>query len=319
MIERLNFYDVYGYLLPGLALLGVLAFPVWIVTGWTPPAALASALAALILGYLLGHVLARPAQLAFPSGRLEQGPGGLPVWRRPSDYLVDTLGEPTRSGVVAAIRQRFGLEIGRPGAALNAGEEEALRGLRNTAFLFCRRALLQKDVGSYAEQFEGLYALMRGMTAVAALACAYHLGWLGMLLATRGGPWTLQPALELSWILLGGAVPVLLGTTAWDYVRDWRARREEGRPPDRDRSQLAAVSAVLVPLGALAAAGWASARPVDDRALGVLFGALFLWIWLGFRFASAHHAFAAQFVHTVYRDFYVLERYPAPPAAAPGG
>lgn len=76
MIERFNFYDVYAYLIPGFVLVALLWLPFGLTTDAWPEADVASAVAALILGYVVGLVLhtisARSIQLtgddgAFPS------------------------------------------------------------------------------------------------------------------------------------------------------------------------------------------------------------------------------------------------------------
>lgn len=59
MIERFNFYDVYGYLLPGLVLTALLGLPFWIAGRLTPPAQFASAALAIVIGYVLGHFVQR--------------------------------------------------------------------------------------------------------------------------------------------------------------------------------------------------------------------------------------------------------------------
>jgi len=195
VIERLNFYDVYGYLLPGLALLGVGWFPFWFVAGSPFPAALSSALFALVVSYVFGHLLQRLARTAFPQGRAKDG-------RFPSDYLLDKddpeLRPEVRAHVIDLIQRKFDLSVGAAAQAAEATDR------RNEAFLLCRRALIQQKAGSYAEQFEGMYALMRGLAAVAALSVGYHLGWAGgRLLST-------SLAIGIGWVLVAlGAVSAI--------------------------------------------------------------------------------------------------------------
>jgi hypothetical protein len=105
------------------------------VSGWTLPAALSSALFALVVAYVAGH-------------------------------LVQALAR-----VIHLILARFSLDIG------TAPDPAELTARRDEAFLLCRRALIQQKAGSYAEQFEGMYALMRGLATVAGLSATYHLGW----------------------------------------------------------------------------------------------------------------------------------------------
>lgn len=211
MIERLNFYDVYGYLLPGLTLLGILWFPLWFIAGRDLPAAWSSAFVVLVLGYVAGHVLGRISGLAFPHGRVLPGtpaaspgqPGAPPRRVQPSDYVLEPddrqLAREVKDALIPLIRSRFGIDAATPTN-------------RNAAFMLCRRALLQSDVGSYAEQFEGLYTLMRGWTAVGWLSTFYHLGW-------AIGPWLPAPLPAVGSILLA------LGLIAKSIV-DYRGERQ---------------------------------------------------------------------------------------------
>jgi hypothetical protein len=62
MIDRFNFYDVYGYLLPGLALVALLGLPGVMIAGNLPSSELVSALAAVAAAYVIGqlaHAFAR--------------------------------------------------------------------------------------------------------------------------------------------------------------------------------------------------------------------------------------------------------------------
>src|SRR5262249_10223860 len=48
---------------------------------------------------------------------------------------------------------------------------------RRDGFLFCRDALLTSKIITYAEQMQGMYTLMDGLTVAFAVAATYHLGW----------------------------------------------------------------------------------------------------------------------------------------------
>ena len=92
MIEKFNFFDVYAYLLPGAALLGLIWLPFGIVTGSWPPADLSSALLFLVAAYIAGHVLYRPAKDALPTettGRYENIEKRRAAPSHPSDFILD--------------------------------------------------------------------------------------------------------------------------------------------------------------------------------------------------------------------------------------
>jgi len=114
------------------------------------------------------------------------------------------------NSVLDRIRGRFGIDV-RDGAC----EEADLRRRRGDAFRFCRAILIQKDAASYAEQFEGMYALMRGLTTVFSFAATYHFGWgLGSRLPSiREFPVLIELFIVIA-VALGG----LLGEKGWMYL-----------------------------------------------------------------------------------------------------
>src|SRR5207245_9415145 len=57
--------------------------------------------------------------------------------------------------------------------------------VRHNAFLVARQILIQGKAVSYAEQFQGMYALTRGLVSVFALAFAYWLGWAAAVVRSR--------------------------------------------------------------------------------------------------------------------------------------
>src|SRR5438093_358010 len=163
MIERLNLYDLYGYLLPGLTIIGLLWLPFGMALGIWPPFELGSAIFALIVGYVLGHILHELSRSVFPSHSVKNGFRSFP-----SDELLDdsdrTFSEEIKAKIRSKILDWYKIDVGE-------------RKNRGTAFAMCRNELLQKGRVSYAEQFQGLYALMRGVGAACFLASANALGW----------------------------------------------------------------------------------------------------------------------------------------------
>jgi hypothetical protein len=85
MIEKFNFYDVYGYFLPGFALAALLYLPFGLIGGRWPSATLADGVAAVIIAYLAGHLLQTIALHAAPS-QTKDAAGEM---RFPSDVLLD--------------------------------------------------------------------------------------------------------------------------------------------------------------------------------------------------------------------------------------
>ncbi|HUP62768.1 MAG TPA: hypothetical protein VNA69_20375 [Thermoanaerobaculia bacterium] len=160
MIERFNFYDVYGYLIPGAILIALLWLPHAVALGANTPTDLTAALIATIAAYVTGHILQIVANRVVPS-KVEG--------RYPSDRLLDeddqTFPADYKLRLKAVIQRHLRLDVSH-------------RSNRRTAFLLCRDALIASKSTSYGEQFQGMYTLMRGVSCAAAVGCAYHVGWL---------------------------------------------------------------------------------------------------------------------------------------------
>ncbi|HEX9986072.1 MAG TPA: hypothetical protein VGF69_22615 [Thermoanaerobaculia bacterium] len=174
MIERFNFYDVRGYLLPGFALLAVAWLPYGLVTDRWPASEGFSIVAALILAWLAGALLQSMTASLMSIRTL----GG----RAPSHRLLDgddlNLDTATREALVTRIEHDLGIDVTTPDTDLE------LR--RQTAFARCRSALVQQKQAAYAEQFEGMFALMRGICVAAAAGSAWAGGWLARSFGATG-------------------------------------------------------------------------------------------------------------------------------------
>ena len=174
MIEKFNFYDVYGYLLPGLALIAVLWLPFGLVAHVWPTADWGSAIIAIASAYFAGHFMLYVSTNAVPSYDLKKSkPGKEP--RRHSETLLDSdstgLSEKIRLQIAEAVRKEFHLEL-----RVETKEGEA-DGDRKDAFLLARQRLILGKAGSYAEQFQGMYSLARGVTIALWVATAFYSGW----------------------------------------------------------------------------------------------------------------------------------------------
>ncbi len=272
MIERLNFYDLYGYLLPGLTWLGLMWLPFGLVWQHWPPAEWSSALVALVLGYIAGHLLQGLAIKAFPSKRKDSNG----EFRHPSDLLLDDqddiLSAEVKSRLVNRVLIQFDIDVSNAGNPNHKIREKR----RYDAFMLCRRTLMQKGIGSYAEQFEGMYALMRGVMAACVLSATYHLGWaLARLLSTSLSD-------LLPYMSLIGLFVVLLAykTTKVFWL----------------------ISALLLLLGCL----FGSTQVISLRSFFLLLAICFTSLFVSLRFYDAYHEFSRNFAATVYRDFCAL-------------
>ena len=173
MSERFNFYDVYGYLIPGFVLLGLLWLPLALASRGAPSLGFADALGGLLVAYVLGHILSSVSAAAVPSGR-RLSPDDT---RRPSDDMLDKSRDLNPVSYIALLEEKIEEEFGVKLATGTMEEAERVK-LRRKGFLMCRDRLVLAGKGAYAEQFEGMYTMMRGIAGASLLSTYYLLGWL---------------------------------------------------------------------------------------------------------------------------------------------
>src|SRR5215472_6284290 len=85
MVEKFNFYDIYGYLLPGLVFIGLASLPFGLLWGIWPKADLSSAILVLLAGYILGHIFQSLGNKLIPSTVKDNFGND----RHPSDLVLD--------------------------------------------------------------------------------------------------------------------------------------------------------------------------------------------------------------------------------------
>jgi len=194
VIKQFNFYDIYGYLLPGIALLGLAWMPLGVVFKKWPEQDVSTAVFFVVLAYLLGHILQTIATLAIPSKVMRDDENRQ---RFPSDRLLDAgmqfLGRDFKTKLAEQVRAKFNLDLHTDSDGDGTGE---IFFDRNTAFFLARSFLIAQKTAHYVEQFEGLYALMRGLFCAFLAGSCYLAGWamafyrgsafLGFLFATFG-------------------------------------------------------------------------------------------------------------------------------------
>jgi hypothetical protein len=208
MTDRFNFFDIFGYLLPGVLLIALGWLPFGLFMREWPAAELGSALVLVVLAYVLGHILQSLAAAVFPSKFPD--PNGFD--RHPSDLLLDSVYENALPGdnkipnevkqkIFEQVRDRFKLDLTSQDSKVSA-EESKLQGTkwyqwgkrrdfrknlkkiiaeqsarRNNAFRQCRSYLVQRKLAGYAEQQQAMYVLLRGVTAALFIASGLYFGW----------------------------------------------------------------------------------------------------------------------------------------------
>lgn len=277
MIAKFNFYDVYGYFLPGLLLLTLLWLPFGMAYGRWPSGELVTALLAIPLAYVAGHILQIFAIRVFPSTTK--------LKRFPSDVILDKtnpiFSSEFKTRLAVKIKDTYGLDVyGDPATASRQ---------RNDALFLCRSALIKAKAASYGEQFEGMYSLMRGLTLAFLLGASHIAGWCSVFI-TRVRPWVLPSLL--------GALCIAIAIEFW-----------QSPPPAKPARGKAIASLVAVVLALLCGGyGLAEGQVISVKLRYLLVGVVLIAGLLSRKCYHAYRSFTWEFAKAVYRDFATYEK-----------
>jgi hypothetical protein len=288
---KFNFYDIYGFAIPGFLLLALLWLPFGLIENRWPDAEFSSALVGVILAYIAGHVLQTVARNVIPSNFL----GG----RFPSSVFLDK--EDSTFTFTANFKERLALQINRA-FDLDVSYESS-DGVRGDAFFLCRSALIKSKTVVYAEQFEGLYALMRGLSAAFGIAVVYYIGWAYSGLLHRFAPSAFGSWQWSGLAVLAGIVIASLALVAADRFKDFKKYPKSWTK----YSKWVMIWSLL--LAAFATGyylGLSSVRASEHR--GQLIAAAVLSFFASERCYAGYKTFAQEFAKAVYRDFSNYEK-----------
>ncbi len=283
MIEKFNFYDVYGYFVPGAAFLAVLWIPFGLVKHNWPSSTWTEAIIAAVLAYIVGHLLQSLATNAIPSGDD----------RYPSEIYLDStdkeLPENSKKQIQDLIKKQFNLEL-----HVEKKGDDTIDEIRHNAFLLARQVLIQGKAASYAEQSQGMYALTRGLVSVFALSFAYWLGWAAAALLKNGD------AVNFTIVALAASLLILVNLS-------FTLLRHSSGPPKERRISKRRIERVYagVLLIAFCTTGYVLGLHFAVTARqGALLVFLCAWAFiLCLRAYGAYKSFAGQFAATVWRDY----------------
>lgn len=174
MIKQFNFYDIYGYLLPGTLLLALFWLPFGILSNSWPNQDLSKTVFLAAAAYILGHLIQSIANSLVPS-KLKDEKMQL---RFPSELYLDKTSSKFSDDFKARLRDQVKdfLKLDLRVEADGSGKDEISK-TRQAAFFQARTYLLSKKSAHYVEQFEGLYALMRGLFCSFLAGAFYLAGW----------------------------------------------------------------------------------------------------------------------------------------------
>ena len=289
MIKQFNFFDIYGNLLPGMLLFGLIWVPFGVLTNTWPDQDLSKALFLGVLAYIAGHLIQTIALSVVPSKVKDKAKNP----RFPSDLLLDKsdkkFAAELKDRIAAQVLKLFGLDL-----EVNAdgdGENDISK-KRQAAFFQARTFLIAKNAASYGEQFEGLYAMMRGLGFSFLAGTLYFAGW--------GLSFHRDCFRLLTWMPIVLWISFVAGLiAALVAFFDEPARKKA------DRFLAWSFMAVLVCSGFLAGVWRSPVATVNIPAYAEpILWACGLLSWIGAaRCFSAYRSFAQSFAETIWRDF----------------
>jgi hypothetical protein len=287
LIEKFNFYDIYGYFLPGAVFLAALWGPYALVKGSWPSSSWGSAIIAIIFAYVAGHLIQSIATFALPASSLKTDSGQTrnfsEIYLDPKDDPKDAvLPAPFREKIQTLIIAQFGLNL-----EVNRKGDDLIDKLRNNAFLAARQMLIQGKAVSYAEQFQGMYALMRGLSSSFAIGFAYCLGWAIAVFKS-------QHCVEAAVVV---AVASLLALVNLSLISPKISK--PGMKRNLERWYAAILLLVFLAAGYLLGFRYS----VKPHAGMILLSVSILGLIASLRSLGAYRFFAGQFAVTVWRDY----------------
>ena len=298
MIDKFNFYDIYGYFLPGLALLGILWLPYGITRKEWPAGDWGSTIITVVLAYLVGHLMLYITTSAIPSNDIKKS---LEKDRYPSDTVLDPdstdLSQDLRDKIAKAVDAQFGLNMHID------NRDGSYDKVRRDAFLLARQMLIQEKAATYAEQFQGMYSLTRGLLAALAIGTVYFGGW--ALSAFRIG---LSFAIALVLFFLALAATVNLGCVRLrgiDGPKDTPEQRQILRQQKMrlERAYAASLLALFCSGGYLLGLGHemhaGECAMLATAAVAALLGCLLC--------QRQYRSFAVRFATTVWLSFFCIQ------------
>jgi biotin transporter BioY len=304
VIKQFNFYDVYGYLLPGVLLLAILWLPFGIFAKAWPEQDLSKAIFVGVIAYILGLLVQSVAAAIIPSTVEDEASNQ----RFLSEFVLDSgnhsFSADFKARLELQVQKIFGLALQ---VTKDGDGEGAITLARQAAFFQARAYLISKKAASYAEQFEGLYVMMRGLGCSFCIGAAYLAGW----------------CLSVKWLSCCLAWPIAVVTAllvAGILRIVWQDHRAKSKPTANTPEQKQAIKAKqkqaikiarFLWLGLFCVGGFWSRYALpdgSDKAMVahpefVLLGTAVLTLIAAAKCFTSYRGFAEDFAKTVWRDF----------------
>jgi hypothetical protein len=316
LVEKFNFYDIYGYLLPGIVLVALFWLPFGLFLHFWPNN-LSDALIIVVLSYAMGHILQSFSSQLLSSAITDK----FGRVRQHSDLMLDantTFTAETKNKIDQISQKYFDLKLEpQDNPDQSAEHQEAISRRRKDAFFQARSALLKDKRSSYWEQFEGLYALMRSVSAACAVAAAYFLGW-GVAFSRKAGALSGLSQAD-SWAKWGAILILFFAVKVIQFSLPRKSQNpsihEESDDKQEEHNTTIAFRLSLLFIaflaGMLVCLGHKGLEPPHGPF--IMLAMALAAVIVSIRCYVAYTGFARLFAEHVWRDFSNIDR-PSPPA-----
>jgi hypothetical protein len=287
MIERFNFYDIYGYLLPGTLLFGLFWLPFGLSIGKLPTSEISATLLLLVPAYIAGHLLQTVANVVVSSDVRDRQRR----LRAPSSILLDADSE-----FSAEFKNNLAIKVNEAFQIPHLEDDKD----RKAAFFAARAYLVRNKAAGYLEQAEGMYAMMRG------LGCAFYLGWAYLAGWGLSFHWAEQGMGFGAWcVMVASGVGALIASGVVQYVAAHPATDKEERTQQQERALEANSFLAMCAMLFVATMGYflGTWKPAPARIEFFLWAAVPVMLMAGMRCLLAYRSYAENFAKTVWRDF----------------
>jgi hypothetical protein len=234
--------------------------------------------------------------------------------RFPSDLLLDKTDSrfpsELKGKLASQVAELFGLAlvVDQDGDGENDTSKR-----RQAAFFQARTYLIVKNAARYAEQFQGLYALMRGLGCSFFAGAVYLVGW---VLAFHRNSTCLTVSMRILFAI------GIAGSLVHAWVVRWqnsKSRQEQAKKSNWKRVDFRLALCLLVVL--LCSGFWASAEQPNtfwsqapNHAEYILLASASLALTAAAMCLSAYREFTVHFAQTVWRDFSAYLSFQPTPA-----
>jgi hypothetical protein len=291
MIERFNFYDVYGYLIPGVVLILTLLVPEYISSPYSSDTnEWVILIAGVAVAYLAGNVLQTIAMNAIPSSKDAE--------RKPRSYYSVTIlnkddatfSKDFKEHISSRARDLFQVDL-----HVDETATDAIASARQDAFQLARR--LPTKTG-YADQFQGLEVMMRGVTLALWCGSAYSVGF-------AIGPY-LEPS-GSALIALSAAIVICFLVFSVPQVA-LPSQKNPALPDAKDRHLLCSIAMWLLIADLAVNGALVGSRYYSNGELPVLLLLATSYLGISFRLLSAYYVFAKEFAKAVWVQLGAFQR-----------